>query len=555
MGTEQGHLLIVDSNKAQCDILAHHLERWGYTVNIAKDKQQALEKLTPGKIEAPHFQKVDLLILGSAIPETDICQLLEQLNRDPSPLVIVTSAGNDLDRIAKYIELGVEDYLPEIFNPVLLNARISGCLEKKRLRIQAQAHLGLLKLEHDMQIGRKIQADFLPHQNTLPQPPGWDIAASFHPARQVSGDFFDAFPVGRSKVGLVIADVCDKGVGPALFMALIRSLLRAFAEQHRPLNWLDSFTEEQSSSDAKKSIKRQRMLLSSGTTALLAVELTNKYVCENHGDMNMFATLFFGVLDPATGVLTYINGGHDSPAIIGSNGEVKARLFPTGPAVGILPDTDFDIEQVTLEPADLLMMFTDGTTDALNSSEEPFSEQRLLSLLQQPVPSVTVLLDRIVASLRTHIADTEQFDDITLLAVRRKPASKKRQPRNAEKSGQPYTDNLFDLLQEELDDLEQQETFTSVDLLDLPPALANLIGEIMYRNGMSLTEIAAELRQTSRTTKEFLDKLIEKGYLCQVNVKQEVLYKTNFRRKAKKPSGRDKLWSTLDSIIIDEEEG
>jgi sigma-B regulation protein RsbU (phosphoserine phosphatase) len=101
-------------------------------------------------------------------------------------------------------------------------------------------------------------------------------------------------------------------------MSLSSSLLRAFAEQHRPLIWLDSLSGELPPEEVQKRMKRQRMLLSGGTSALLAAELTNTYICENHGDMNMFATLFFGVLDPATGTLTYVNGGHDSPIIFDS---------------------------------------------------------------------------------------------------------------------------------------------------------------------------------------------------------------------------------------------
>jgi sigma-B regulation protein RsbU (phosphoserine phosphatase) len=288
-----------------------------------------------------------------------------------------------------------------------------------------QAHIGLLKLEHDMQIGRQIQRDFLPDENKLPQPAGWEIAARFHAAREVAGDFYDAFLLSGGKVGLVIADVCDKGVGPALFMALSRSLIRAFAEQHRPLGWMDSLANDRSTTVAGRSAERKRrqILLSAGTSALLAVKLTNDYIAQNHGDMNMFATLFFGVLDPTTGVLTYINGGHDPPAIVGPDGVVKARLLPTGPAVGMLPNMDFDIQQVTLDPGDLLMAFTDGVTDARNPDGERFTVEGLFSLLEQSDPSVVALLDRVEAALRAHIADADQFDDITMLAARRMPVS------------------------------------------------------------------------------------------------------------------------------------
>lgn len=281
----------------------------------------------------------------------------------------------------------------------------------------------LLKFEHDLQIGRQIQFDFLPNKDELPQPAGWEIAVCFQPARQVAGDFYDVFPLAGNKVGLVIADVCDKGVGAALFMALSRSLLRAFVEQHRPLSWMDGIVGDRSTAAADRAAKRRRMMLSAGTSALLAVALTNNYISENHGDMCMFATLFFGVLDPTTGELTYINGGHDPPAIVGPDGMVKTRLSPTGPAVGMLPDVDFDVQQATLEPGDLLMAFSDGVPDARNPDGKRFTVEGLFSLLKQSDPSVAALLERIEATLRAYIADAEQFDDITMLAVRRAPIS------------------------------------------------------------------------------------------------------------------------------------
>lgn len=422
MDTPQIHLLIIEHNQTGADSLASACQQLNYLVTAVPDVARAVTDLRTQEDVSPQIPAFDLLLFGPDVPEHDICQMLETLQSLPgiSEIPTVVAAHREhSEKIVNCLEKGATEYLFDIRPSRLLKTRLDVCVEIQRLREQAQTHVGLLKLERDMQIGRKIQTDFLPDVNKLPQPDGWDIVAKFHPARQVAGDFFDAFPVGRDKVGLVIADVCDKGVGPAIFMSLSRSLLRAFAEQHRPLNWLDSLSGELPPDEVKKRMKRQRMLLSGGTSALLAVELTNKYICENHGDMNMFATLFFGVLDPQTGTLTYVNGGHDSPIIIDSTGHVKTRLQPTGPAIGVMPDIDFDIEQTTLSPGDLLMMFTDGTTDALNPRGELFGENRLISLLRQPASSVKDLLDQIVEHLQSHIAEADQFDDITMLAARR----------------------------------------------------------------------------------------------------------------------------------------
>jgi sigma-B regulation protein RsbU (phosphoserine phosphatase) len=276
----------------------------------------------------------------------------------------------------------------------------------------------LLKFEHDLQVGRRIQANFLPSE--LPQPPGWEIAAQFHPAREVAGDFYDAFLLPGERIGLIIADVVDKGVGAALFMALSRSLLRAYAEQHY-------LTHTAPRADAQANAAPgdgQRPAPSSSADSVLdVVKLTNDYIAKNHADLTMFATLFFGVLEPRTGFLTYVNGGHDPPAIVSSSGEVKARLLPTGPAVGMMLDMDFQIERVSLEPGDILMTFTDGVADARDPNGKLFSKEGLLSLLEEPADSAAALLGRIEASLRSHIADADQFDDITMLAVRRVPVS------------------------------------------------------------------------------------------------------------------------------------
>jgi sigma-B regulation protein RsbU (phosphoserine phosphatase) len=267
---------------------------------------------------------------------------------------------------------------------------------------------------NEIEKGQQMQKDFLPDR--LPQISGWDLAALFAPARQVAGDFYDAFLLDNMQVGLVIADVCDKGVGSALFMALFRSLIRVFSGQTH-LTGLAILAEDQNAA-ASSSPARQALTNSAHINALIAVALTNNYVAQNHSNLNMFATLFFGVLDPVTGLLTYVNGGHEPLVILSPEG-VKERLKPTGPAVGIFPNMKFKINQTYIEPGELLFGYTDGVTDARCPTGEFFTQKRLLSLLNQPPDSANVLLEQIHARLTAHIADADQFDDITMLAVRR----------------------------------------------------------------------------------------------------------------------------------------
>ena len=152
--------------------------------------------------------------------------------------------------------------------------------------------------------------------------------------------------------------------------------------------------------------------------ALQAVRMTNNYIAQNHWQLSMFATLFFGILDPRTGLLCYVNGGHEPPTIIRETGE-KLQLAPTGPAVGVMPDAAFKSDRVTLQPGDLLFGYTDGVTEAKNMEGELFNRQRLLSFLDIPVNSASELLDCIESHLFQYIDDAPQFDDITMLSIRR----------------------------------------------------------------------------------------------------------------------------------------
>jgi sigma-B regulation protein RsbU (phosphoserine phosphatase) len=291
-------------------------------------------------------------------------------------------------------------------------------IEQEQAELQRQ-HKVLL-YERELQIGRTIQTGFLPE--TLPQPAGWEVVAHFQPARDVAGDFYDVFPLSANHLTLVVADVCDKGVGAALFMALFRSLIRAFCLQTALKVLMGVAAEESPYPSAVAVLPRshRRAGLFGNLIALLAVELTNRYVTGNHASAYMFATVFLGILDTITGELAYVNAGHDPPTVIGPGG-VKTRLEPTGPVVGLTPEAVYDLGQTRLERGEILLMHTDGVTDARSPAGKPFSEKRLLSILEQSTPSAGALIDRLNAELRSHIGGGEQFDDITLLAVRGQP--------------------------------------------------------------------------------------------------------------------------------------
>jgi serine phosphatase RsbU (regulator of sigma subunit) len=147
--------------------------------------------------------------------------------------------------------------------------------------------------------------------------------------------------------------------------------------------------------------------------------LTNNYIAETHQDSGMFATIFFGLLDPNDGKLTYINGGHEPPLIVQS-GNICETLRKTGPAIGAILDARFDCRIVQLNPGEVLFAFTDGAPEAEDPYGEFFGRKRLLSILQQHECSANELVEMIGDELHRYIGSATQFDDITLLAVRRR---------------------------------------------------------------------------------------------------------------------------------------
>jgi phosphoserine phosphatase RsbU/P len=385
-----GRLLVVDDNEMNRDMLSRRLRRLGYEVDVACDGAEAL-----GLLSADSH---DVLLLDIMMPGLDGYQVLERVKADAALRdlpVIMISALDDVDSVVRCIELGADDHLPKPFNPVILRARVGACLEKKRLRDVERLHAR--SLERELEIGRQIQAGFLPDR--LPVLPGWEISARFQPARQVAGDFYDVFTVADGGLtALVVADVCGKGVGAALFMALFRSLLRATA--------LQRFDGAAAAGAAPGAGLREN------------IRFVNEYIARTHSSANMFATAFCALLDPASGTLHYVNAGHDPPVLAGAGG-VRAVLEPTGPALGLMPGLEFQARTATIEPGETLLAYTDGVIDARSPSGAAFGEDRLLALAPRFGGAAGALLAGIDAALSEHTAQGAPYDDITLLAVSR----------------------------------------------------------------------------------------------------------------------------------------
>jgi serine phosphatase RsbU (regulator of sigma subunit) len=347
------------------------------------------------------------------------------LIQNPQPLLInenmedavikyqnVYSSGKGLPKSALYVPIMMGDSMhgaivlknmqqEHAFNDTdvrllktLANA-MSVALENARLWEQEERYRKAL--EREFEIGREIQAGFLP--DSLPQPEGWEIAASLKSAREVTGDFYDVFELAEGKIGLVIADVCDKGLGAALFMTLFRSLVRAVSN-------IDFFTSAEYASTISAELRLKN-----------AISLTNNYIAETHGNTSMFCSIFFGILDIHTGLLTYINGGHLPPMVINQHG-IRETLKVTGPAVGLASGANYTISEVMFAQGDTFFAHTDGLTDTINPAGEYFSEKDLIPLFSGD-QTLSSLLEQILDQIKDYSTGARQIDDITMLAVRR----------------------------------------------------------------------------------------------------------------------------------------
>lgn len=267
------------------------------------------------------------------------------------------------------------------------------------------------KLAREMEVARNIQRDFLPE--ALPVAMGVQIDAVLEPARDVSGDFYDAFMLAPSgTIVLVVGDVCDKGVGAALFMALFRSLIRASAD---PVG-----------GGAIQMIGGRRTLVRQAIEATAPADLlsrvasfTNDYIARLHGRTNMFATCFLAALDPRSGSFDYVNAGHEPALVVAPDGSTIRELKPTGPALGLMADMLFGSDSGTLERGQCLFAFTDGLSEARNPGGEAFGNQRLKDALRTTGTVPAKLVRGVIDAVHAFSGTAEPHDDLTLLAATR----------------------------------------------------------------------------------------------------------------------------------------
>ena len=347
---------------------------------FAHNGVEALETLTDNP-------DIRLVLSDINMPEMDGLTLLGQLaSANPEICAVIISAYGDMANIRTAMNRGAFDFITKPIDFNDLQITIEKTLAHIEMIEQAlRSRDRLVSLKQELAVAKNVQESVLP---AMPAPSEYyDLYAQMTPAREIGGDFYDYFRVDESRLGLVIADVSGKGIPAALFTMVSRALLKSAARNHEsPAYCLNEVNE------------------------LLSQE----------NDACMFVTLFYGVLDLRDGRFLYCNGGHNPPRIVRSKGDVIESVPQTGNlALGIVPGHEFNEREVRLELGDALFLYTDGITEACNSVDDEFGEQRLdAELGDQRNSAMGDLVDVVVKAVEEFAIGVEQFDDMTCLALR-----------------------------------------------------------------------------------------------------------------------------------------
>lgn len=335
----------------------------------------------------------DIAIILSDInmPEMDGLTLLTKINemRIPSLKCIMVSAYGDMDNIRHAMNKGAFDFATKPIDLDDLQLTINKAVEQiEYIKSAQKEHAQLIDIQADLSVAREIQQAILPRtfELKMKEADKTDIFASMLAAKDVGGDFYDFFPIDDHRIGFTIADVSGKGVPAAIFMAVSRTLIKATGLQGVPTNE--------------------------------CMSKVNDILCgESVG--SMFVTVFYGIYDLSTGVVSFTNAGHNPPYILRADGTVEKLNSVCNLVLGAVEGMSFSSESLQLNSGDALVMYTDGVTEAENKNHDQFGESRLeTELAALKGADSKRIVNTINAKVKEFINGAPQSDDITQLVIR-----------------------------------------------------------------------------------------------------------------------------------------
>lgn len=371
-------VLIVDDVKANVDVLVHAL-RDDHKLSVALSGEAALrtiEKSPP-----------DLVLLDIVMPGLDGYEVCRRLRAAPETQEIPVMFLSSLDEVqnkTRGFEVGGNDYLTKPFEVLEVKARVRSLLKAK-----AYSDAIKEKIAAELRVAKEIQHGILPaNVAAITADAGLDVCVMLESAREVGGDLYDVVRLQNGNILIAIGDVSGKGVPAALFMAVITTLIRSLARQH----------------DRPEEIAR----------------LVNDALLVQN-PRGMFVTLACLVVNPASGTVLCANAGHNPPVLLRSGQEPALALRATGTIVGVLPEIQVEAEEFQLQPGELLVLYTDGVTEAFNADGAMFGEAALAACLGGAAPpTAEQAVQRVREAVRQHVREHPPSDDLTLVALRRK---------------------------------------------------------------------------------------------------------------------------------------
>lgn len=331
-----------------------------------------------------------LVLSDINMPDMDGLTLLDklgELNR-PTLKAVIVSAYGDMQNIRTAMNRGAFDFVTKPIDFNDLQITIDKTLSHlSMLKRAMESQEKLLGVQRDLSIATRIQQSILKRDfPPYPDRTDFSVYADMVPAKEVGGDFYDFFFIDNDRLAFVIGDVSGKGVPAAIFMAVCRTLLKAVAMQ--VIN-------------PGESLRR--------VNAMLIPE----------SDAAMFVTVFYGILNTKTGEVQYSNGGHNSPYLIRSDGAAEQLKDVGGLFLGKLDDLEYDVQKITLQPGDTILLYTDGVTEAMDATHNLYGDERLVACLAKTNGvSLEGLLQQVKDDLGAYVNGAPQSDDITMLAVR-----------------------------------------------------------------------------------------------------------------------------------------
>jgi len=370
-------ILIVEDTESNIAVLMEALGD-NYETSVAADGETALKAV---ELDPPDLILLDVMMPG--IDGFETCRRLKENPRTQNIPVVFITAKKETDDIVKGFHVGGVDYIPKPFRLEEVLARVHTHLQLEALKRKLEKNAQELKRSHQelLEYASLVQKGFLPEEP--PRIPGFEFAAQTFPAIEVGGDFFDFIKVGENRWGLLLGDVAGKGVSAALFMARLVSDFRYL-----------------SLIDPNPASVMNRM---------------NGILCER-AKKGMFVTALYMLLDTQSKTLTFANAGHHPLCISGQNGELVHQRQVGGVPLCILPDTVYHLFELSLQPGQLVFLYTDGAVEPVNDCMEHFGEARLFDLVTRFKGHPKNLIADIKTEIDKFTRSGKSFDVLTVMA-------------------------------------------------------------------------------------------------------------------------------------------